>query len=261
MAKKISTESSLGVIMPCAILVVGMIKKEFRPKDLIFFIDLVKDVLMPSRHGFDISVQTIQVQRWLKRYVAWDWLMIRRRGRYETYHIKSEGLKGLAATLTSPEQHLDIQEALLIQELLDAYGPLLRAQIPDKNALGKAEPWLELLLAPKTILRRQWQILKKTIAHHERRQKESLQLQKYCQDGLAKGRSLEELLTDMPAPYSYSRQHQKPLGELLLEVPRPVAEFEMRKGFALRQERFYTPTLEYLYMQQAFYEKLLQISR
>jgi hypothetical protein len=255
--RKISSESSLGIIIPSAILVVGLSKEIFRPKDLIFFIDLIKDMLRSNREGGEIAIQFIQVQRWLARYVEWGWLTRKKQGRYDAFKIKRMGLKFIVQKLTDPNQHLAVEEALLVQQLIDAYGPLLRQALASRNFDNISDSWLEGILTPKIVLRQQWQLLTQTIAHQERRLEQSLQLQEYLRKAKSEGLSFEAILENMPSPFSYTRQHQKPIREVLGEFPKVLAEFEFYQGIHLRQKYFYTPMLTYLYLQRSFYESLL----
>jgi hypothetical protein len=61
-ATKVSVETFLSVIIQCTILTVGLLRQDFRQKDGMFYLDLIKDVIHKSMLGRPIDIQFEQIQ-------------------------------------------------------------------------------------------------------------------------------------------------------------------------------------------------------
>lgn len=257
-ATKVSVETFLSVIIQCAILTVGLLRQDFRQKDVMFYLDLIKDVIHKGMLGRPIDIQFVQIQRWLKRYEDLGWLSSRREGRVTFFRMKVAGFKGLLRALSAEEELLDVPEALLIQHILDAYGPYLRERLIKEKPSGTAQDTaIRQYLKPGVVFENQIRLLNSVISNQEHRIQESLRLQAYCQSALARGESPEDIVRTMPSDYSYPLSHQKSFRELLQEIPSALSEFEIREGFAHRHRRFYGPYLSFLEAQRDFYQGML----
>jgi hypothetical protein len=51
------------VIIQCAILTVGLLRQDFRQKDVMFYLGLIKDVIHKGLLGRPIEIQFVQIQR------------------------------------------------------------------------------------------------------------------------------------------------------------------------------------------------------
>ncbi|MCX6128161.1 MAG: hypothetical protein NTX25_03745 [Proteobacteria bacterium] len=253
---KVSVETFLGVIIQSSILTVGLLHPEFRPRDVMFTLDLIKNMIHHGLVGRSIEIQYVQIQRWLNRCVDMGWITAKSEGRITRYKIKVSGLQGLLQTIVSEDHLLETAEALLIQQILDAYGPHLEERVFGGLAPAKNET-LRLLLKPGIVFQNQVKLLDKAIISLERRMKDSLRLQAFCADSLAQGMSTAEIVNALPSDFSYQLFHQKSFKELLQEIPAALADFEIRQGFVLRHRRFYKPHLRYLEGQKRFYEEIL----
>jgi len=255
---KVSVETFLGVIIQSSILTVGLLHREFRPRDVMFSLDLVKNMFHHGLAGRAVDIQFIQIQRWLHRYVELGWVTAKTEGRVTTYKMKVSGFKGLLQALVAEDQLLEGSEALLIQQILDAYGPYLQERVlSGRNPSSAKDESLRELLKPGVVFVNQIKLLDHAIVTLERRMKESLRLQAYCKNALERGQSTEAIASSLPSDFSYKLSHQKPFKELLQEIPPALAEFEIREGFAHRNRRFFSPYLRYLKSQKSFYEDLL----
>lgn len=258
---KVSVETFLSVIIQCAILTVGLLRQDFRQKDVMFYLDLIKDIIHKGMLSRPIDIQFVQIQRWLKRYEDLGWLSSRRDGRITHFRMKLAGFKGLLRALSAEEQLLEIPEALLIQQILDAYGPYLRERlIKDRSNATPQDTAIRQYLKQGVVFENQIRLLDSLISNQERRNQESLRLQAYCQNALARGETPEAIVQSMPSEFSYQLSHQKPFRDLLQEIPSALSEFEIREGFAHRHRRFYGPYLSFLQSQREFYVNMLRSS-
>ncbi len=257
-ATKVSVETFLSVIIQCAILTVGLLRQDFRQKDVMFYLDLIKDIIHKGMLGRPIDIQFVQIQRWLKRYEDLGWLSSRRDGRITHFRMKLAGFKGLLRALSAEEQLLEIPEALLIQQILDAYGPYLRERLIKEKPSGTPQDTaIRQYLKTGVVFENQIRLLDSIIVSLERRIQESLRLQSFCQNALARGETPETIVETMPSDFSYQLSHQKSFRELLQEIPSNLSEFEIREGFAHRHRRFYGPYLRFLQTQREFYVSML----
>jgi hypothetical protein len=258
-ATKVSVETFLSVIIQCAILTVGLVRPDFRQKDVMFYLDLIKDVIHKGMLARPIDIQFVQIQRWLRRYEDLGWLSSKREGRVTQFRMKLAGFKGLLRALSAEEQLLDIPEALLIQHILDAYGPYLRDRLVKEKPNGTVQDTaIRQYLRPGVVFENQIRLLDTLISNQERRNQDSLRLQAFCQSELARGQSPEAIVQGMPSEFSYQLSHQKSFRDLLQEIPSALSEFEIREGFAHRHRRFYGPYLQFLQSQREFYRSMLQ---
>jgi hypothetical protein len=255
---KVSVETFLSVIIQCAILTVGLLRQDFRQKDVMFYLDLIKDAIHKGMVGRPIEIQFVQIQRWLRRYEELGWLSSRRDGRITFFRMKVAGFKGLLRALSAEEQLLEIPEALLIQQILDAYGPYLRDRLIKERPTGTTQDTaIRQYLKPGVVFENQIRLLDSIISNQERRIQESLRLQGFCQQALARGDTPEKIVEGFPSDFSYQLSHQKPFRDLLQEIPGALSEFEIREGFAHRHRRFYQPYLRFLQSQREFYVSML----
>jgi hypothetical protein len=223
-----------------------------------FYLDLIKNLVHHEMLGRPIDIQFVQLQRWLKRYEELGWIDSKTDDRVVTYRLRSSGVRGLLQALVAEDQWVEVPEALLLQQLLDAYGAFLQERLQSKRpGLIAKDPGIRNLLKPGIIFRSQIRLLDRMIANQEFRIKESLRLQAYCQAGLQQGLSTEEIAENMPSEFSYALSHQKPFRKLLEEIPEPLTNYEIRRGFGQRHQRFYEPYLHYLQMLRGFYADLL----
>jgi hypothetical protein len=257
-ATKVSVETFLSVIIQCAILTVGLLRQDFRQKDVMFYLDLIKDVIHKGLVGRSIDIQFVQIQRWLKRYEDLGWVSSRREGRITWFRMKVAGFRGLLRALSAEEQLLEVPEALLIQQILDAYGAYLRERLLKEKSSGTTQDEVvRRYLKPGIVFENQIRLLDQIILNQEHRNLESLRLQAYCQSALARGETPQSIVQGMPSEFSYQLSHQKSFRELLLEIPSAFSAFEIREGFAHRHRRFYGPYLHFLKMQREFYASML----
>jgi len=257
-AAKVSVETFLAVIIQCAILTVGLLRQDFRQKDVMFYLDLIKDVIHKGMLGRSIEIQFVQIQRWLHRYEDLGWVSSRRDGRITRFRMRVAGFKGLLRALSAEQQLLEIPEALLIQQILDAYGSYLRDRlIKEKSSSSPQEHILRQYLRPGIVFENQIRLLDPIIINQERRIQESLRLQAFCQNALARGETPVTIADTIPSEFSYQLSHQKSFRDLLQEIPSALSDFEIREGFAHRNRRFYEPYLRFLKIQREFYESML----
>ncbi len=251
---KVGVETFLAVIIQCAILTVGLLKQEFRQKDVMFYLDLIKDIVHRGHLGRSIDIQFIQIQRWLSRYEELGWVSSRREAHVTTFRMKIAGFRGLLRALAAEDQLLEIPDALLIQQILDAYGPYLKERVLKEKSTETAQNQaFRQLLRPAAVFDNQIRLLDQVIAQHERRSNESLRLQAYCQAALARGEDPGQIARTMPSEFSYQLSRQKTFRELLQDIPETLRDFEIQEGFEQRHRRFYGPYLAYLKLQRNFY--------
>ena len=258
---KFGVETTLSMIIQSAILIVGMHKMDFRPKDVMFYLDLVKDAVQKGLTNKTIEIQFIQVQRWLQKYYDSGWLGCKKRERIATFRLQASGIRGLLQSLIPEHQLIDVNEALFLQHILDTYGVQFSARLSVKGGSQKMDPlnsWLREILKPGYIFKKQIEMLNGVIMQHEHRSRNSLKLQDYCNSSLNEGKNTKEIAAQMPDEFSYQLSHQKKFRELLAELPEAIADMEIKRGFKMRHQRFYTPCLNYLKMQRQFYQGLLE---
>lgn len=255
---KVGVHSFLSVIIQCSLLTVGLLHRTFRPKDVLFFLDLIKNLVHHEMLGRAIEIQFVQLQRWLKRYEDLGWVVISKEGNAVVYSLQAAGVRELLSALILEDQWIEVPEALLLQQMLDSYSGLLRENVRIRYPeLTQKDLGIENLLSPGAIIKGQIRILDRMIADQTFRNAESQRLQNHCKDSLDKGLNAEQIAQGMPSEFSYTLTHQKSFRDLLHEIPAPLAEYEIREGFRRRHQGYYQPYLRFLEMQRAFYQGLL----
>lgn len=258
---KVGVHSFLSVIIQCSLLTVGLLHRTFRPKDVLFFLDLIKNLVHHEMLGRSIDIQFVQLQRWLKRYEDLGWIESSKDGKAVVYSLKAAGVRELLRALILEDQWIEVSETLLLQQMLDSYSGLLRENVRIRfPELTRKELAIEALLSPGAIIKGQIRILDRMITDQNFRITESQRLQNHCKDSLQKGLKPEEIAKKMPSEFSYTLTHQRSFKELLSEIPAPLAEYEIREGFQKRHRDFYQPYLRFLEMQRNFYQELLKKS-
>ena len=246
-----------STVISCAIFTAGLVQRDIRAKDILFYIDLMGDMFQTDQFGRTIEVQTVQILRMLDKFIAWGWAQKKTEAAKPTYEVTPEGYLELLKSFTDKDVQLPINEALFIQSYLDSYAGIIEDYIKSLGLSGESYAKLEKYLSPKYVLVNQLKLVERAIRDFERRVALNLELSKFVKSSQDQGRSMEEIIKEMPSEFSYQLSYRMPFKEWLGAMPIKLATHELTDGISVRQKNFYQPILKVLHSQKSFYQNLI----
>ncbi len=241
-------------LVQTAILIAGLMSDRTRTRDVLFYIDLVKNVFQAFLHVPDFEIQSVQILRKFKRYQELGWGEIRNDNSAVILNLNPQGIFQIIVSLREIEYILPFNEATFLQWFLDSY----RQHILDRvsGALNPAEMQkLERYLEPYSVFRAQVERLRQGAKDMEERISESAKLLAFIQESQKKGMSTEEIVTSLPSEFSYRLSHQKRFQEWLQGLPENIQTYEIEKGIAKRQGDLYRRLQDSISSMTTFYQE------
>ena len=122
-------ENSHPVILKCALLITGLSFDSFRTKEVLFHIDLVKNIFRSSNHFTEFNMQPLQVIRLFEKYKADGWATVHSEKNIKTFQLLPIGLFEILRSLVMLDFVLPTAEAIFLQWFLDAYRQFILTRL------------------------------------------------------------------------------------------------------------------------------------
>lgn len=252
-----SLDDSQPVIFKCALLITAFSSPDFTTRDVMFHVDLVKNLFRPSNHFADFNLQPLQVIRLFEKYAEDGWAMIRSEGKNKSFNLTPKGFLGIIESLVTIDYILPTSEAVFLQWLLENYGSFVSREFDPKLDEGECVK-LKTYVTPGYVFRRQLELMNEGKRDMEYRIRESHKLLAYLDQCRKDNLSPGEAFLGLPSQYSYQLSHQRSLQSWLDGLPEDIQAFEYEKGVSIRQQKFYQRTLDALESTRSFYEAALK---
>jgi hypothetical protein len=229
----------------------------FRQRDVRFFLELFSNWLESTTFSWTIGVHNTQVQRALELHADAGWA--KRVGRRPPrYRLTPEGLLELLRRLVQRKNLTRLDEFFLVFHILDAYGGRLRGLVEQSGILASRALALDVdeLLDEKKLVARERALVLREIERLSVRVDESCQMGKLTRALLAEGKALPDVIAEVQKRYPYELNSQKPLDELLAELPAPWRRAELEGAAEKRAAGLWAPTRELLQAYDRILSKL-----
>lgn len=216
----------------------------FRHKDVKFLIELFSNWLMTSHLEPVLSVQNTQVARYLKDLVDEGYARKVTRSTYPQYRLSRTGLIELVSRLVSREYFPDRDHFFFLYYFIKNYRPRLEELV---KAEGKQFPIalkleLDTLLDVKALVARELAAaereLKKLEVRIEDAKNTSALVTRLTKDEY----SFSAIVQEAQRLYPYELNTQKPLTELISELPPEMQRWEMEYGNMHRAREMWGPS-------------------
>jgi hypothetical protein len=259
MARK-SLLDAQPIILRCAFLSCAIIHERFRAMDILFFIELYSNQLHLGTFGRDLTIQPTQINRIVEALQKDGDAYIEKDGYKKLFRVPPKGVLRLIRDLVLQEVYLPVVETVFAQYFVTTYADHVRRYIESDTSIGQDSlDQLDHLLSPRTIITRQLQLLETAIKSTERKIESTEAMVEYFASEVDR-KPLESVIAEMPSSFSYELSYRKPLRELFSELPEAYRAYEIRHGFAQRNESLYKRLLPALLAEKQQLENFLRES-
>lgn len=252
-------DSTQPLVIKCAIFTTAITMRDFRARDVLFYVELIKDMVRTSPFCLSFDVQITQILRILKKYEKEGMLQRDDSGKKPIFRFHSGALVNILESLTNTQEVLPVRQVLFLQSYLDSYSEFLRSEMHDMGLKTDSEDYqkLEEILAPGSLIQKQIELLEKSLRDLDSRIQGSQKLMQFLQKRLQET-TPEKIVAELPSEFSYQLSYLKPFKEWLAALPNSLLKHEFEKGFEIRYSRFYLQCHRYLSSQLQFYREYLQ---
>jgi hypothetical protein len=164
------------------------------------------------------------------------------------YRLTPEGLVELLRRLVSRKNLTRPDEFFLVFHILDAYGPRLRTVVMRGGMLASRTLAVDVdeLLDPAKLVGRERATVARELERLALRVEEARQTSALTRKLLKDKASLTEVVAAVEKRFPYELNSQKPLSELLQDLPVPWRRAELEEIAERRAEGLWGPTRELL---------------
>jgi hypothetical protein len=219
----------------------------FRQRDVRFFLELFSNWLQSTTGSWTLGLHNTQVQRALDLHAAAGWAA-RIGKKPPRYRLTPEGLVELLRRLVHRRNLTRLDEFLLVFHIIDAYGPRLRALVTRRGMLASKTLALDVdeLLDPARLVARERAAIAREVERLAIRVEEAKQTSALTRKLLKEKASLAEVVSAVEKRFPYELNSQKPLTELLQDLPVPWRRAELEEIAERRASGLWGPTRELL---------------
>jgi hypothetical protein len=219
----------------------------FRQRDVRFFLELFSNWLQSTTGTWTLGLHNTQVQRALELHAAAGWAA-RIGKKPPRYRLTPEGLVELLRRLVHRKNLMRLDEFFLVFHIIDAYGPRLRALVTRGGMLASRTLAVDVdeLLDPAKLVRRERATVAHELARLALRLDEAKQTSALTRKLLKEKASLDDVVTAVEKRFPYELNSQKPLTELLRDLPAPWRRAELEEIAERRATGLWGPTRELL---------------
>lgn len=217
----------------------------FRQRDLRFLIELFSNWVEMSFEGEVLPINNTQVQRYLDELVDEGFAKRKTLSRRPHYRLTRPGLIDLLGRLIPSSLTIQAEHFFFLYYFLKNYGPLITRLVESE---GKRFPLalkheLEMLLDTDTLLDQQIRFAELELQRLEERISDSLSGGRLAEK-LLKDQEVEEVSKIIEQEYPYELNSQRPLSELISDIPAELAAWELSTGGIERAEVLWQPARE-----------------
>lgn len=229
-------------------------KAGFRQKDVRFLIELFTNWMESTLGDVTLPIQNVQISRYLDQLCD-SGIAKKFRGKNPPrYELARAGMTKLIQALVNRPRFLPVEQVFFVFYFVKSYGRLFDEMVRDATPTMKAD-WAALK-EPELVLKNQIRFLAKEIAKLKGRIEEAEGAAKLAQGILNAGQPVGEAVRAVEKKFPYQLNSQKPLPELMREIPDILQKWEMTEGMKNRAQILWAPLAEYLARAQAILVQL-----
>ena len=147
------------IIMGCALFTTAVVLDRFRAKDVLFYVDLIKNTFHADFISDEIQLQTIQVLRGLDKFEKKGWATKAEVRGKPVYQMTTFGLIELLKSFADTGKNMAVAEAIFVQSYLETYDQIIREYIGSLGDLTAQESnALDRVLSPDYVFKQQVEI-------------------------------------------------------------------------------------------------------
>ena len=220
----------------------------FRQRDVRFLIELFSNWVETTLEESVVPLQNTQIARYLSTLAHEGYARVLSRKGTPHYRLTRVGLLELIARAIRMPMRSRRAQFFFLFYFIDSYRPHLEAMV---KAEGSQFPYalkieLEGLLDTRELVRREIDETSRDLRKLEERIQEALKTAEFVKRGQAKGEDFGALVREVQRRFPYELNSQKPLTELIGEIPPAMRAWEMVEGNFARVDSIWKPHRELL---------------
>ncbi len=220
----------------------------FRQRDLRFYVDLFSNWLETTLGARTLELHNAQVARFLESLVREALCRKVRVRKTVRYRLSRAGIVEVLARMVQTDRILPLEQFFFAYYAIRNYGERISALARGEGSQFPRALQIELdtLRDPKQLVARQVQFVDKELAKLEARIQDGLATAALTQKLLGAANGFPDVVAAIQQRYPYELSNQKPLDELLAQMPRDLARWELEHGARLRATQIWKPFKEML---------------
>ena len=219
------------------------IKDGFRHRDVRFLIELFSNWVDLSVGAEVLQVQNTQVSRYLERLVREGFARKTARKGYPVYRLTRIGLLELLGRVVGRSYWSEREQFFLLFSFIENYREKLKEIVKAEGSLFPVALQIELqeLLNAQALLEREIAAARLEMTKLEGRIRDVERGHALTLRLLKQGASFEEVLGALERSHPYELNNEKPLSELVAQLPEGLREWELVQGQLRRQRQIFRP--------------------
>jgi hypothetical protein len=217
----------------------------FRQKQLRFLVELFSNWVELGKQNLRTSVQTTQILRYLEILIKEDFARKKKVGAHPTYKLTRHGLVFLLELIVNKNYVAHSGQFFFFYYFIKNYKHIIEKLIADEGSLFpkalKIE--LDLLFDEQEFLNKEINAALKEEQRLKLRINDGLSASTLTKNNLAKKIPLKQIITEIEKHHPYELNSQKPLSELINEIPAGLQQWEMEYGSYYRAQEIWSPLL------------------
>lgn len=215
----------------------------FRQKDVRFMIELFSNWVETTFEDHVLSIKNTQVLRYLEELVSESLARRSKRKGRPYYRLTRTGLIDLLGRLIPNSLHIQPEHFFFLYYFVTNYRPAIEALI---EAEGKRFPLalkleVESLLDGAALLETQLQYANLELQRLDERMADASKGAELAEKLYREDLPLSEVAEKIEKQYPYELNSQKPLAELMQEVPDDLGRWELAQGSRQRVAQIWSP--------------------
>ena len=225
----------------------------FRQRDARFLIDLFLNWVETSSKDPRVRVQNTQIQRYITLLAQEGYARKISRGKTPLFRLTRTGLIELLNRITG-QRPLEPEHFFFLYYFLKCYGPRITELIAKEGSQFPPALRIEVeaLLDVKALVHRELLSAERELRRLELRATDALKTVELIRGRKKRTLSLEDAIREAERQYPYELNSQKPLHELMSQIPEQFREWELTEGNIRRTEDIWRPmrSLQLHYLEQ-----------
>jgi len=253
--RKVSVSKIFQTVIHCALISASGMGKRCRMSEIRFFVDLYAGFLFTGSAREAVVIQSVQIMRLLEALEADGFVSIEKEGAQTYYAITTACHVNLLKEMLSTDQRLPMEEVIFLNYYITTYRRLFfvggqELQEADRKLIGD-------LMEPGRFVERQIALLDDKIHKIEARKTDYAKIRAFLDREDVAKLSITEKIQQLPLGPNIPQTYKKSLRDVLAELPEPLRQREIERGFDQRLQYFYVPYLRSLINERGLLTSLL----
>jgi hypothetical protein len=228
----------------------------FRQRDVRFYVELFSNWVELSFEKYSLSIQNTQLQRYLNNLVEQNLAKKISKKSPPHYRLTKSGFIELITRAVKKNYISQPEHFFFLYYFLKNYREqlleLVRSAGPEFTNTDRID--IESLLDIQKLLHSEIDEVKKCLARQKLRISDAHLTVKHVKKSISQKKSLLETVKEVQKAYPYELNSQKPLSELINQIPEEQRLWELTEGNLSRIQEVWTPGLALLEL----YDRLLR---